>query len=172
MKPLLDTNILIDYLKAVPDAVALVDGMSDPCVSIITQLELLVAATSTPQEDAILAFLKDFTVLPMDDAVVLEAARLKRHLKQTGAKKMQMPDLVIRATATVHGAMIYTLNKDDFPAGADVTHPYSPVANTSPTLRQQAAAAQAAAAGGANVTPITAAQQPGQSTGTDGSSTP
>lgn len=167
MIPLLDTNILIDFLKGVPAAKTLVDSLEDPTVSIITQLELLTAATSIQQENDIVEFLKDFTVLPMDDAVVLEAARLKRHLKQTGAKKMQMPDLVIRATATVHGAMIYTLNKDDFPAGPNVTHPYAPVANTSPTLRQQSAAA-----GGANVTPITAAQQPGQSTGTDGSSTP
>jgi len=169
---LLDTNILIDYLKPVPDAVTLVDSLENPAVSIITQMELLVAATTTAKEQGILEFLKDFKVLPMNDAVVLEAARLKRHLKQTGAKKMQMPDLIIRATASVHGAIIYTLNKDDFPAGTGVIHPYTPVANTSPTLRQQAAAAQTAAASGANVTPITAAQQPGQNTGTDGSGTP
>lgn len=147
----------------------MVDGLLDPMVSIVTHTELLVPCGNAAEEQAILAFLQNFITLPLDDAVVLETARLKRHLLQTGAKKMQMPDMIIRASATVHGATIYTLNTRDFPAGPNVVHPYSSVPNTAPKMRQQAAAVQSAA-GAANVTCITAAQ-PSPPSGT-GSSSP
>lgn len=166
---LLDTNILIDHMKGVPEAVTLVSGTDEALISIISHIELLVDVRDPEEEAKTKRFLATFKTINLDDNVVLESARLKRHLLQTGAKKMHMPDLIIRATATIHSAIINTLNKADFPASASVVHPYPPVVNKSPSIRQQAAAAQAATTGNASVTPITAAQ-PGA--GTKGSSTP
>lgn len=83
MKPLVDTNILIDYMKGTPDAVTLVDRLDAPMVSIITHAELLIPCASTAAEKEVSEFLNNFITLPLDDDVVLEATRLKRHLLQT-----------------------------------------------------------------------------------------
>jgi predicted nucleic acid-binding protein len=145
---LLDTNILIDYIKGIPAAVTLVDGLPEPVlISIVTHIELLVNARNDSEEEGILEFLQDFEVVELDAAVVLETARFKRHILQhTKKTKVQMPDLIIRASASVREAVIYTLNKKDFPPGEGVVYPYESVANTDPSMRQQAAAAVSAAA--------------------------
>ncbi len=109
VRALFDTNVLIDYLNAVPRARAELERYEERTVSIVTWMEVMVGA-SADVEAATRAFLASFARIEIDDVVAARAV----HLRKT--HKMKLPDAIIWASAQQHGMLLVTRNTKDFPA--------------------------------------------------------
>jgi predicted nucleic acid-binding protein len=116
---LFDTNILIDYLRGIPQARAECDRHTDRAVSILSWMEVMAASTAANEADARL-FLLNFYTLPLVADVTERAFRLRR------TSRIKLPDAVIQATAEDDGRVLITRNTRDFPAGTPgVRIPYT-----------------------------------------------
>ncbi|MBR1276537.1 type II toxin-antitoxin system VapC family toxin [Bradyrhizobium sp. AUGA SZCCT0283] len=110
VKALFDTNILVDYLNAVPEARTELQRYTKKAISIITWMEVMVGADHD-LEGATRSFLSGFDVVAVDELVAERAVRLRR------SHRIKLPDAVIWATAQVHAMLLVTRNIKDFPAG-------------------------------------------------------
>jgi predicted nucleic acid-binding protein len=110
VKALFDTNILVDYLNAVPEARTELQRYTKKAVSIITWMEVMVGADHD-LEAATRSFLSGFNVVAVDELVAERAVNLRR------SHRIKLPDAVIWATAQVHAMLLVTRNIKDFPAG-------------------------------------------------------
>ena len=116
---LFDTNILIDYLRGIPQARAECDRHADRAVSIISWMEVMAGSTAANEADA-RTFLLNFYTLPLGADVAERAFQLRR------SNRIKLPDDLIQATAEVAGRVLITRNTRDFPAGTPgVRIPYS-----------------------------------------------
>jgi predicted nucleic acid-binding protein len=100
---LLDTDVLIDHLRGArelrpPSGVA--------SYSVVTRCELYSGRAADERE--IDRLLSAFRELPVDRSVAERAGRLRR---ETGVRT---PDVLIAATALVHGVALMTRNVRDF----------------------------------------------------------
>ena len=116
---LIDTNVLIDHLNAVPQARAELDRYEDRAISIITWMEVMVGAADELTEPT-RRFLEGFTILALDDVIAERAVALRR------AHRIKLPDAVIWATAQTGGWLLVTRNTKDFPSDTPgVREPYT-----------------------------------------------
>jgi len=116
---LFDTNILIDYLRGIPQAPAECDKHSDRAVSIVTWMEVMAGSTEANEADARSCLLNFYTLALTPD--VAERAFLLRR-----TNRVKLPDAIIQATAEAHGRVLITRNTRDFPEGtAGVRIPYT-----------------------------------------------
>ncbi len=119
VKALFDTNILIDYLNAVPEARAELERYDDRAISIITWMEVMVGA-DRDLEAATRTFLSGFDVIGLDHQIAERAVGLRR------SRRIRLPDAVIWATAQAHAMLLVTRNTKDFPHDdPGVRAPYS-----------------------------------------------
>lgn len=110
VKALFDTNILVDYLNAVPEARTELQRYTEKAVSIITWMEVMVGADHD-LEAATRSFLSGFDVVAVDERVAERAVNLRR------SHRIKLADAVIWATAQVHAMLLVTRNIKDFPDG-------------------------------------------------------
>lgn len=116
---LFDTNILIDYLRGIPQARAQCDSHSDRAVSIITWMEVMAGSTASNEADT-RSFLLNFSTLPLDADVAERASLLRK------TNRVKLPDAIIQATAENSGRILITRNTRDFPPGTPgVLIPYT-----------------------------------------------
>ena len=112
MRRLLDTNVWIYAMSAEPSSSrALLISMADEWCgySAMTRLEVLSHSSLTPSDIADWrALLAGAAEVPVSDAVVEEAARLRRTVR------MKTPDAIIAATALLENAALVTRNIGDF----------------------------------------------------------
>jgi predicted nucleic acid-binding protein len=108
VKALFDTNILVDYLNAVPEARTEIQRYTEKAVSIVTWMEVMVGADHD-LEAATRSFLRSFDVVAVDQAIAERAVSLRRN------HRIKLPDAVIWATAQVHAMLLVTRNTRDFP---------------------------------------------------------
>jgi predicted nucleic acid-binding protein len=118
VKALFDTNILVDYLNAVPEARIELQRYREKAISIITWMEVMVGADGD-LETATRSFLNGFTIVAVDEGIAERAVTLRR------SHRIKLPDSVIWATAQAHAMLLVTRNTKDFP-GDDpgVREPY------------------------------------------------
>lgn len=107
VKALFDTNILIDYLNAVPQARDELGRYEAIGISVISWMEVLVGAPPEV-EGPTRAFLAGFRIIELDGEIAERAASLRR---KHGIK---LPDAIIWATADVHSLLLVTRNTKDF----------------------------------------------------------
>lgn len=110
VKALFDTNILIDYLNAVPEVREELDRYKERAISIITWMEVMVGA-EVRLEAPTRSFLDDFETIGLDARIAEKAVALRRE------RRIKLPDAVIWASAQVNGMLLVTRNTKDFPAG-------------------------------------------------------
>jgi predicted nucleic acid-binding protein len=108
VKALFDTNILVDYLNAVPEAGAELQRYTEKAVSIVTWMEVMVGADQD-LEAATRSFLHGFDIVAVDEQIAERAVSLRR------SHRIKLPDAVIWATAQVHAMLLVTRNTKDFP---------------------------------------------------------
>lgn len=106
---LFDTNILIDYLNAVPEAKAEFDRFPNKAISVITWMEVMVGATSKTA-GATKAFLSGFVIFPITEEVAQRAVEIRQ------AQRIKLPDAIVWATARVNNRLLVTRNTKDFSA--------------------------------------------------------
>jgi predicted nucleic acid-binding protein len=109
VKALFDTNILVDYLNAVPEARTELRRYTEKAISIITWMEVLVGADQN-LEAATRSFLNGFDLVDVDERIAERAVSLRRD------HRIKLPDAIIWATAQVRGMLLVTRNTRDFPA--------------------------------------------------------
>jgi hypothetical protein len=108
VKALFDTNVLIDFLNAVPEAREEFGRYSEKAISIITWMEVMIGAHADV-EARTRAFLDSFTVLELQNAIAERAVELRRE------HRMKLPDAIIWASADIHSMLLVTRNTKDFP---------------------------------------------------------
>jgi len=120
---LVDTDVLIDYLRAVPEAVRYLEGRSEALfVSAITVAELFSGVRDGDERTALDAFLSAFEVVPVDPVIAKQGGLLRReHAKRHGTG---LADALIAATAEQVNARLVTLNRKHFPMIEDLEVPY------------------------------------------------
>jgi predicted nucleic acid-binding protein len=125
MRVLIDTSVLIDFLRGHAGAADLLvreRGAGELHASEITRLEVL-AGMRPAEEDRTRSLLSSLRWHPVDADVAEKAGELGRawlpnHRGTDGA------DLAIAATAILLDARLLTLNLRHFPMFADLSHPY------------------------------------------------
>ena len=110
VKALFDTNVLVDYLNAVPQARSELQRYTQKAVSIITWMEVMVGA-SGGVEQATSNFLSAFDIIALD-AEIAECTVGLRH-----SHNVKLPDAIIWATAQVRSMLLVTRNTKDFATG-------------------------------------------------------
>ena len=107
-KLLLDTNVILDFLKGQPSAAALLGAAEKKlCASVITRMELLSFHSITPEEEKqIQDFLDAVSIVPLNTDVEETAIRLRR------ATRHKMPDAIVAASAIVAKAILVTHDRE------------------------------------------------------------
>jgi tRNA(fMet)-specific endonuclease VapC len=111
-----DTGLFIDHLRAKDKTrTSLVSLLKDNvlCVSSLTVYELYCGATSIEKRADVATLLTNVNELLVDRSVAIKAADIYRTLKQKN-QLIGPADVLIAATALVHGLPIKTLNYNHF----------------------------------------------------------
>ena len=121
-----DTSVLIDNLRADPDAVVALDRARDDrnqvVASVITKAELL-AGMPPPRAPATYALLDVIDWVAVSEEIADLGAR--RHAgTRTSHQGIGLPDYLIAATAEHLGAELWTRNPRHFPMFPDLRPPY------------------------------------------------
>jgi len=125
MKAVFDTNILIDYLNGIAAARDEIARYEEPLISLITWMEVM-AGTSSDDEAEVRTFLRRFGCRTVDQAVAEQAVLLRQ------ARRVKLPDAIIRATALHESALLVTRNTKDFkPDDPGIRVPYMTAPNAS-----------------------------------------
>lgn len=120
---LIDTDILIDFLRGGQEAVAFLDGLQAPLlVSAITVAELFVGVRDEEDDRRLRAFLAAFEVIPVDDPVATVGGRLRRRFGPSHGTGLA--DALIAASAQAAGARLAARNRRHFPMFDEVLVPY------------------------------------------------
>lgn len=120
---LLDTNILIDYIRREPIAIAWLRSLPEsPGISVISLLELYAGARSQREERDIGAVCAPLKWLSITDEIAKRGGGLIRHYGMSHG--MDIPDALIAATAEHHGLRLATLNVKHFPMFAKLKRAY------------------------------------------------
>jgi predicted nucleic acid-binding protein len=119
VRAVIDTNILVDYLRGIPFAATELALYKNPAISTISWIEVM-AGTTTQTEKTARAFLQTFDLLEIDAKVAEQAVIFRK------TRRVKLPDAVIWATAQVHGRLLVSRNSRDFdPRDPGVRVPYT-----------------------------------------------
>jgi predicted nucleic acid-binding protein len=120
---LLDTDVLIDYLRGLPRAVAFVEGLDlPPLVSAVTVAELYAGVRDDQERPLLEAMLETTLIVAVDAEVAKRAGLYKRdYFKSHG---VGIADAMVAASASHAEALLATPNKKHFPMLSKVAVPY------------------------------------------------
>ena len=120
---LVDTDVLIDYLRGVPQAVNFLEGAVEILmVSAVSVGELFAGVRDGKEREALSAFVGAFRVLPLAARSAERGGLYRRDFGKS--HNIGLPDALIAASAVRHGARLVTLNRKHFPMLSDVHVPY------------------------------------------------
>jgi predicted nucleic acid-binding protein len=92
---------VIDYLRGNTISARRMHRYRQTAISVISWMEVLVGATSATERGT-RAFLDQFTLLPIDDAIAERAVALRR------THRLKLPNAVVWASAQVHSMRLVT----------------------------------------------------------------
>ncbi|WP_295402394.1 type II toxin-antitoxin system VapC family toxin [uncultured Thiocystis sp.] len=120
---LVDTDILIDFLRDRREAVLWVAGLAgDVHLSTMTIAELYAGVRDGRERETLTAFLGLFKTVPIDDRIARQGGLLRRDWgKSHGAG---LADCLIAASALSLDATLATLNRKHFPMLERLLVPY------------------------------------------------
>ena len=122
-KLLLDTSILVDYLRNQPAAVAYVEATAEQqLVSVVVVAELYGGVRDGAERTQLAALVAAYPVLPVTESLAVTGGLLWRQYRPSHG--VGLADALLAATALAQGATLVTLNGKHFPMLADVLVPY------------------------------------------------
>ncbi len=111
---LLDTCIVIDYLRHNEAAISFIASLSSkPAISVVTITELFAGAKSQQEEVKIIQFYNSVNLLKLDLSIAQSAGNNLKHYQKS--HNIDVPDAIIAATAEHHDLPLATLNLKHFP---------------------------------------------------------
>jgi predicted nucleic acid-binding protein len=120
---LIDTDVLIDFLRGHKQAAAFFKVESDRiCFSAITVAEIYAGIKDTPEEAEVERLFSIFPVLSITDDVARLAGQFIRQYGKTYS--VEIPDALIAATSLLHKAELQTLNVRHYPMFRNLKPPY------------------------------------------------
>lgn len=125
MNYLIDSDWIIDGLVGIPRATRVIEEMTPDglAVSIVTLGEVFEGAFSAPQPAEQLAifreYLADFAIVPLDDQIMEQFARIRSDLRRHG-RLIPDIDLQIAATAITLDMTLVTRNIRHFSRVSDL----------------------------------------------------
>jgi predicted nucleic acid-binding protein len=123
---LVDTDILIDYLRGRAEAVTYLEGLTGILfVSAISVAELDAGVREGAERTKLDVFLTAFEVVPVDAEIAQRGGLYRRDYGKT--HNVGLPDALIAATVETRKARLVTLNQKHFPMLTDVIIPYHKV---------------------------------------------
>jgi predicted nucleic acid-binding protein len=120
---ILDTNILIDYLRGSKESAKFLESFQDIlCVSAMTVAELYAGARNDRERSGLDQFVEAFSVLPVNKTISKKGGAYRR--KYGKSHNVDLIDALIAATAVMNEMTLFTLNKKHFPMLRKVSLPY------------------------------------------------
>jgi len=111
---LIDTDVLIDYLRGQPDAVTYLEGLVEPrLMSVITLAELYSGVREGDERVKLNQFVEAFQLVPLDPEIAQKGGLFRRDYLRS--HNVGLADALIAATADREGATLVTLNQKHFP---------------------------------------------------------
>ena len=124
MSLLIDTDVLIDYLRDNPEAVQFLEGdRRELLLSTISVAELYAGVREAAERQALDGFLAAFDLVPVDSSIARKGGLYRRDYFRSHA--VSLADALIAATASARSATLVTLNRKHFPMVADIHIPYT-----------------------------------------------
>jgi hypothetical protein len=120
---LLDTDVLIDYLRDRAEAVTYLEALTSPLlISSITVAELYAGVREGAERKKLEIFVSAFQVVALDAGMALAGGLFRRDYGKSHGTGLA--DALIAATAEREQAVLVTLNKKHFPMLSDIHVPY------------------------------------------------
>jgi predicted nucleic acid-binding protein len=119
---LLDSDILIDYLRGLSAARNYFKSVDAAAISIVSVTELVSGARNDEEEAAINELFSTMHIVGVDEKIAREAGRLWRQFLRS--HNVETADALIAATSILHRLQLVTLNRRHYPMLADVLVPY------------------------------------------------
>ncbi|NJL99612.1 MAG: type II toxin-antitoxin system VapC family toxin [Synechococcaceae cyanobacterium SM2_3_2] len=122
-KLLLDTDVLIDYLRGQEQAVAYLEILTEHLlISSITVAELYAGVREGNERKTLDEFINAFDVVMVSKEITQIGGLYRRHYAKS--HKIGLADAVIAATADLSQATLVTLNREHYPMLESVILPY------------------------------------------------
>jgi len=120
---LIDTDVLIDYLRDAAIAVSYLESLPPPLlISAISVAEPYAGVREGDERVALYEFLEAFEIVPVDEDIAVAGGPYRRGYGKSHGTGLN--DALIAATATVRNATLVTLNYKHFPMPLSLTVPY------------------------------------------------
>lgn len=120
---LLDTDLLIDFLRGHRQAVAFLEEETRPMgVSALTMAELHAGVRDGEERDQLTDLLSIFNQIPVDPETAADGGLLRRDFGPSHGTGLV--DAILAATALKYGLRLVTLNDKHYPMLPDVVVPY------------------------------------------------
>jgi len=120
---LLDTDVLVEYLRGRPEAIEYLEGLeSDLFVSVVSVAELFSGVKGDEEERTLEQFLLAFTALPVTERAARLGGLYRRDFGPSHGTGLA--DALIAATAEENGTNLVTFNRRHFPMASRITVPY------------------------------------------------
>ncbi|HSU68089.1 MAG TPA: type II toxin-antitoxin system VapC family toxin [Tepidisphaeraceae bacterium] len=124
VRALLDSDVLIDFLRGRPDAVAFLSNLqARPLVSVVTVAELFAGVREGSERASLETFLRSSVTVEVDEGMATRAGLLLPQYRKSHG--MGLADALIAAAAEVSGASLVTLNAKHFPMLTNIVVPYT-----------------------------------------------
>ena len=108
VKAAFDTNILIDFLRGIPDAQRELSRYEGHAISIVTWMEVMAGATPSASEGT-RDFLAAFDLIDLTQDIAERAVRLR------GEHRLKLPDAIVWASALARSLLLITRDERAFP---------------------------------------------------------
>ena len=120
---LIDTDVLIDYLRDYPDAVTYVEARQERCIiSAVTVAELYAGVREGEERTRLDRFISAFEIVLVDASIAIQGGLYRRDYSKS--HNVGLADALIAATAVQRQVSLATLNSMHFPMLPDVIVPY------------------------------------------------
>ena len=120
---LLDTDVLIEYLRGRGEAVEYLESLSsDLYLSVISVAELFAGVKGEEEERSLKQFHLAFVILPVTEKVARLGGLYRRDFRPSHGTGLA--DALIAATAEENGANLVTFDRRHFPMVSRITVPY------------------------------------------------
>jgi predicted nucleic acid-binding protein len=120
---LIDTDVLIDYLRDRTEAVAYLEGLTESLLmSVITLSELYAGVREGEERTALDALVSIFERVDVDPEIAKSGGLFKRDYGKS--QGVGLADALIAATAQSRKATLVTLNGKHFPMLSNLLVPY------------------------------------------------